>query len=72
MGFGLMFSLVAAALTAMKLLVAQAIADRKWRTFILVTAAIMCVAVPWGTAIGVLTFVVMTRPSIAAKFQQAG
>jgi hypothetical protein len=33
-----------------------------------VTAAISCLEVPYGTLLGVLTFMVMARPSVRALF----
>src|SRR5258706_15979885 len=60
-----------ASFTVLKLLTAQAIGKRKWKGLIFVTAAISCLGVPWGTALGVLTFLVLTRPSVASRFSNS-
>src|SRR5436190_8110383 len=43
---------------------------RKKHTFCLVAAAASCLIMPFGTCLGVLTFVVLTRPSVKALFQE--
>lgn len=68
MGIGMAVSLVMAAFATLKLLTAQAIGKRKWKGLIFTTAVICCLGVPWGTALGVLTLLVMTRPSVASQF----
>jgi hypothetical protein len=65
---GMAISLVMAAFSTLKLLTAQAIGKRKWKGLIFTTAVISCLGVPWGTALGVLTLLVMTRPSVASQF----
>lgn len=37
-------------------------------TYCLVIAALSCFYVPWGTAIGVCTIIVLNRPSVRALF----
>jgi len=32
------------------------------------TAALTCLGIPWGTVLGVCTFLVLERPSVAALF----
>ena len=68
MSIGIAISLIMASFTVLKLLTAQAIGKRKWKGLIFATAAISCLGVPWGTALGVLTFLVLTRPSVASQF----
>jgi hypothetical protein len=68
---GFAISMIMASFSVLKLLTAQAIGKRRWKGLILATAAISCLGVPWGTALGVLTFVVLTRPSIASKFSNS-
>lgn len=65
---GMGISLTMALFTVLKLLAAQAIGQRKWKGLVLATAAISVLGVPWGTALGVLTFLVLTRPSVASQF----
>ena len=73
--FGLLFaviggtiSLLIGALAVMKLLTAKALRERKSRTLCLVTAGITCIAIPYGTALGVATFLVLSRPSVRQQF----
>jgi len=42
--------------------------QRRHRVFCLVIAGINCLAVPYGTALGVFTFIVLMRPSAQALF----
>ena len=53
-------------------LAGQSIAQRRRYTYILVVAGVLCVFVPLGTILGVLTFVVLVRPSVRARFPGAG
>ncbi len=49
------------------------LAARRRRTFCLVVAAVNCMNMPFGTVLGVFTFVVLGRPSVRAEFEaQAG
>lgn len=67
---GLTVCLIMAAVTLMKFLSARAIGARRRRVLCLVTAGISCLAFPYGTAIGVATFIVLQRPSVVAMFEQ--
>ena len=67
-GIGLVISLAMAGLTTLKFLAARAIAHRRSKILIFATAGISCLGIPWGTVIGVLTFIVMARPSVARRF----
>ena len=49
-------------------LVARRIVRRQSRVLCLVTAGINCLSIPLGTTLGVFTFVVMGRPSVAESF----
>jgi hypothetical protein len=44
---------------------------RKHRTFSLVMAGINCLSVPFGTALGVFTIIVLTRESVRSQYAQA-
>ncbi len=44
---------------------------RRRRTFCLITAALLCLQFPWGTLIGILTFIVLDRPGVRAQFDSA-
>ena len=49
-------------------LAGHSIARRRRYTYTLVVAGVLCVFVPLGTILGVLTFVVLVRPSVRALF----
>lgn len=66
--FGLAFFFVLAGNAVLKFFVARAIGRRRLHTFCLVGAALTCLGIPWGTVIGVLTFMVLERPSVKALF----
>lgn len=44
---------------------------RKYRTFSMVVAAINCLQLPFGTVLGVFTFVVLFRESVRSMYEQA-
>jgi hypothetical protein len=46
----------------------RAIARRRWRTFSLVMAGVNCLWVPIGTVLGVFSFIVLMRGSVAALY----
>jgi hypothetical protein len=52
-------------------LVGRFLCLRRGRAFCLVVAALNCLFFPYGTVLGVLTFMVLTRPSVQALFQTA-
>ena len=49
---------------------ARSIAERKRWTFVVVVAALCCFQFPIGTAVGVFSLMVMTRPSVKLLFGQ--
>lgn len=53
-------------------LAARSLHQRRGRVFCLVMAALCCLSLPWGTAIGVCTFIVLNRPSVKALFEPRG
>jgi hypothetical protein len=69
--FGLV-ALFGAAQGALYLAAAKALGERRSTTLIQVAAAISCLGVPWGTLLGILTFHVLSRPSVAACFRAHG
>lgn len=68
-GIGLAFFVVGIALAALKLRTALCLKSRKSRTFCLVMAGISCLGVPYGTALGVFTFIVLGRDSVLRLFR---
>jgi hypothetical protein len=71
-GIGLAIFFVTLALAAAKLRAGICIRRRKSRTFCMVIAGISCVEFPYGTLLGVLTFMVFGRPSVIRQFQGGG
>src|SRR5262245_43162781 len=73
--FGWMFILIASTIITTGLLLAgclaaagRCLARRAHRTFCLATAALACLLMPFGTALGVLTIVVLRRHSVKRMF----
>ena len=67
-GFGLAFVLVGGAFAFARFWTARCIRHRKSRTFCMVVAALGCLEIPYGTALGVLTFLVLGRDSVIKQF----
>jgi gamma-glutamylcyclotransferase (GGCT)/AIG2-like uncharacterized protein YtfP len=67
--FGVGFATVFAAGAVLKLMTARALGRRSSRTFCMIAAGITAVGIPYGTALGVFTLIVLSRPSVAAMFQ---
>ena len=66
-GFGIfVFTLT---LAAAKFRAGICIKRRKSRTFCMVMAGISCIGIPYGTILGVFTFIVFGRPSVMRQFQ---
>jgi hypothetical protein len=57
-----------AAVAGLKLCAARCIRNRTQRTLCLVAAGISCLGVPYGTALGVFTIMVLERPTVVALF----
>lgn len=70
-GAGVVVGGVALILSALKLLVALRIGERRSRIFCMVVSAITCLAIPYGTTLGVLALLVLSRPSVALQFHEA-
>ena len=65
---GLAIFLCMIAMAVAKFLVARYIKRRKSRIFCMVVAGISCLEIPYGTFLGILTFVVLERASVARLF----
>jgi hypothetical protein len=65
---GAFIFLFMAVITILKFLTARAIGRRRSRLLCFITATITCLAVPYGTLLGVATFIVLLRPSVQARF----
>jgi hypothetical protein len=68
--FGATFGGLATVATVMKIVTAIRLKERRSRTFCLVTAALSCLEIPYGTALGLMTFTVLSRASVRAAFEQ--
>jgi len=70
-GIGLVFFVLAIALAAVQLRTAFCLQERKSRIFCMVVAGISCLGVPYGTLLGVFTFIVLGRPSVMQTFDRS-
>lgn len=70
-GFGALFFLAFISMALARFWVGLSIRRRKSRTFCLVVAGIGCLEFPYGTLLGVLTFIVLGRDSVARVFSSA-
>lgn len=70
MMFGLGFFVLILALAALKLATAWALGQRRWYVLCFITAILTCLSIPYGTALGILTLIVLCRPSVKALFQR--
>lgn len=70
LGIGLMGLLVVMLCAVLEFIVARRIVRRQSRVLCLVVAGINCLSVPLGTLLGVFTFIVLSRPQVAASFDQ--
>ncbi len=68
-GLGLFAILLS--LSVLKFLAATRLRKRRGRVFCIVVAAFTCLGIPFGTALGVFTFLVLSRRSVASMFDSA-
>jgi hypothetical protein len=66
--FGLSIFSVMMALAILKFVTAKRLSQRRSRELCMVVAALSCIGVPLGTALGVFTFIVLSRPSVVRLF----
>jgi ABC-type branched-subunit amino acid transport system permease subunit len=71
-GFGLAFFLILGTVALLKLRIASCLKRRTSKTFCMVVAAIGCLEFPYGTALGVLTFIVLGRETVSRLFEAGG
>jgi hypothetical protein len=74
---GVFFTLIAGgtillgwALAVCQVLVGFFLYRKKHPTFCFIVACIECSFPPWGTALGVFTFIMLLRPSVKAAFEE--
>ena len=66
---GFFIFIVMVACGVLKLLVHQRLKQRRSRVFCMVVAGLCCLGVPYGTVLGVFTFMLLTRPSVIRQFE---
>ena len=67
-GIGLLFLLVGGGVAFARYWAARCVKKRKSRTYCMVIAGIGCLEFPYGTALGVLSLMVLGRESVAKQF----
>lgn len=67
---GIVIIVISLATAVGNFLTARWLSARKNKTFCMVVAGISCIHVPLGTALGVFTFIVLSRPSVARLFEE--
>ena len=68
--FGVLFVILVIGFAVLQFLTGQRLKERRSRTFCLVIAAITCLSIPYGTFLGVCTFLVLLRPTVQRSFQE--
>lgn len=68
-GMGLVFFVFAAGMAVLRFIAARCVKRRKSRTFCIVIAALSCLEFPYGTTIGVLSLIVLSRESVRRQFE---
>ena len=68
-GLGIFVAMMA--MGVLKLLVSQRLKQRRSRMFCMVVAVLSCLEIPYGTLLGVFTFLVLARPSVIREFQSS-
>jgi hypothetical protein len=69
--FGALFGFVGIVLSFLNFFTAYALKKRRYRGVCLVTAALTCLFIPYGTIIGIFTFIVLGRPSVKMLFDSS-
>ena len=67
--FGIVFILCGLLLALLTVLAGRKLAARRNHTFCLVIAALLCLFMPLGTALGIFTILVLMRPTVKQLFQ---
>jgi hypothetical protein len=69
--FGVLMVLLVGAVAGLTIWTGRNLQQRKRYTLCLIVAGLSCLSVPLGTALGVFTFVVLSRPSVKQLFNAA-
>ena len=67
--FGLLMFVIAVTLGVLKFIASRRLKQRRSRVFCMVVAVLSCLAIPYGTILGVFTFLVLGRPSVLRLFE---
>lgn len=68
--FYIFFGAICVAACILNVLSAMFLQQRKYRTFSLVIAAVDCFQIPFGTALGIFTIIVLLRDSVRQSYFQ--
>lgn len=68
--FGSVFAGLGGLAALLKLLTAIRLKERRSRVLCLVTAGLSCIEIPYGTALGIMTFIVLGRPNVREQFDR--
>ena len=66
--FGLLFVLLGGGVAFARFWAARCVKQRKSRTYCMVIAGLGCLEFPYGTALGILSFIVLGRASVVKQF----
>ena len=66
---GVAIVIFGAVLGTLKFFTARALGRRNAYTFCLITAGLSCLSIPYGTLLGICTFMVLARPGVRALFE---
>jgi hypothetical protein len=69
-GVGMTIILVGWMFAVLQFLAGRFLSRRKHRTFCMVVACLNCLAIPYGTLVGVMTLIVLGRESVRPLFDQ--
>jgi len=67
---GVLFAFLVIGFAVLQFLTGQRLKERRSRTFCLIIAALTCLSIPWGTFLGVCTFLVLLRPTVERSFEE--
>jgi hypothetical protein len=68
--FGVLLVSFVVGFAVLQFLAGQRLGERRSRTFCMVVAALTCLSIPWGTFLGVCTFLVLLRPTVQRSFEE--
>ena len=69
LGLGILIVAIGVSVALLTFFTGRNLAQHRHHVFCIVVAALTCLSVPWGTAVGVCTIIVLNRPSVKALFE---